>query len=49
MTVPPTNCPLSAQQLLELRDLIDPMQECDDYGVQLYVETKLFVHTCIII
>ena len=43
VVVPDTENPLSPAQLDLLRDTINPMEECDQYGISLYLATKAFV------
>ena len=44
--VPDTHCPLTEQQLHQLKECIDPMQTCFDFGLSLYAATRAYVHTC---
>lgn len=44
--VPITNCPITQQQLEELNEMIDPIQNCHDYGVSLYTTMRAYVHAC---
>jgi hypothetical protein len=44
--VPTIQCPITEQQLSQLKEIVDPMQECDDYGFLLYQTTRAFVHAC---
>ena len=44
--VPTIQCFLTEQQLSELKDMIDPMQNCDDYGFSLYMTARAFVRAC---
>ena len=45
--VPTIQCFLTEQQLSELKDMIDPMQNCDDYGFSLYMTARAFVRACL--
>ena len=36
--VPPTNIPLSQPSIKQLNTAINPMQDCDDFGKQLYLD-----------
>ena len=45
--VPTNQCLLTEQQLSELKDIIDPMQDCDDYGFSLYITVRAFVRACL--
>ena len=45
IVVPNTECPLSAAELTVLRQTVDPMEECDDYGIGLYTITRAFVYS----
>ena len=47
VTVPDTECPLFPEQFSILQATIDPLQSCEDFGVQIYIETREFVYTCI--
>ena len=42
--MPQTECPLSAAEFDALRSTIKPFEECDDYGIGLYVATRAFVY-----
>lgn len=44
--VPITNCPITQQQFEELNEMIDPIQNCHDYGVSLYTTVRAYVHAC---
>ena len=44
--VPTIQCFLTEQQLSELKDMIDPMQNCNDYGFSLYMTARAFVRAC---
>ena len=37
--VPPTNIPLSQSSVDQLNVAINPMQDCNDFGKQLYLDT----------
>ena len=39
VVVPPTNIPLSQSSIEQLNTVINPMQNCDDFGKQLYLDT----------
>ena len=39
VVVPPTNIPLSQSSIEQLNTVINPMQDCDDFGKQLYLDT----------
>ena len=41
--VPDTRCPLTEQQLLQLKECIDPMQTCCDFGLSLYAATRAYM------
>ena len=43
VAVPDTENPLSPAQLDLLRHTINPMEECDQYGISLYLATRAFV------
>ena len=43
--VPDTPNPLSAQQLVELRELVDPLAPCDDLGISLFARTCIAVQS----
>ena len=42
VTVPTTSIPLSQRSLQHLMATVNPLQECSDHGVQLYITA---VHT----
>ena len=44
VTVPVIDLPLSQSSLDVLEARISPMQECDDHGVQLYMDCVHLVH-----
>ena len=46
MAIPETEISLTPAQLARLRETINPLEDCDDYGVGLYTATKTFVQTC---
>ena len=39
-----SNCPLTDEQLIKLKQVVDPMQLCGDFGVSLYFTTRQFVY-----
>ena len=39
VVVPPTNIPLSQSSIEQLNTVINPMQDCDDFGKQLFLDT----------
>lgn len=45
VTVPETECPFPAEQMVYLQNAINPLEECDDYGLHLYIETRDFVNS----
>ena len=45
--VPDTLNHLTAQQMDELRESINPLESCDDVGVSLYARTCVFVDSLI--
>ena len=45
--VPDTLNPLSAQQMVELRELVDPLAPCDDLGISLFARTCIAVQSFI--
>ena len=44
--VPPMSLDLSPQQLVELHRSVDPLEQCDDLGVSLYVTARTFIRAC---
>ena len=44
--IPDTPSPLTVQQSAELEMAINPLEECDDLGVSLYVLACAFVNAC---
>ena len=45
--IPTTSSPLTVQQTAELTRAINPMEPCQDLGVELYLATMAFVNACI--
>ena len=43
VVIPATETPLSPAQLHLLRHTVNPMEECHQYGISLYIATKAFV------
>ena len=43
VVIPPTDNPLSSTLYDSLRQAVDPLDECEDHGVQLYEVTRIFV------
>ena len=43
--VPSTCCPLDENELQQLRQSVNPMESCDDHGINLYTLTRTFVYT----
>lgn len=41
--IPEYECPLQPHDMHTLTTVIDPLQSCDDYGVELYIATRVFV------
>ena len=44
VVVPSTDSQLTVTQFHALRRAVDPMEECDDYGIGLYTATRAFVY-----
>ena len=44
--LPDTACPLSYQQMIDLKGAVDPMQDCSDHRVSFYTTTRAFVYAC---
>ena len=44
--LPDTACPLSDQQVIALKEAVDPMQDGSDYGISFYTTTRAFVYAC---
>ena len=44
--LPNTACPLSDQQVIALKEAVDPMQDCSDYGISFCTTTRAFVYAC---
>lgn len=42
--IPNTPCPLTALQYEQLKAEVNPLEESDTYGVDLYIASKLFVN-----
>ena len=45
--VPDTPNPLNAQQIDELRELVNPLAPCDDLGISLYARACMAVQSFI--
>lgn len=45
--IPTTACPLTDLQKSALQLEVNPLAECDDYGISLFVRTKDFVISCL--
>ncbi len=43
ISIPDTPCPLSEEDEVELSELHDPLQTCDDYGISMYLNVVEFV------
>ena len=43
IVVPATTCPISENDFTELKQRVDPLCACDDYGMGLYLTTVQFV------
>lgn len=43
LNVPETRCPLSSSELSELTSLYNPLSNCTDYAVSLYLDVLEFV------
>ena len=48
MEVPETERCLSDEQETELKGAIDPLEECEDLGLSLYLMAKAFVESCLL-
>ena len=44
--IPHTPDIITQEQLSDLRQAVDPMEQCDDLGVSLYIITREFVYAC---
>ena len=44
--LPDTACPLSYQQMIDLKGAVDPMQDFSDHRVSFYTTTRAFVYAC---
>lgn len=42
--VPDTPCPLTALKYEQLKGHVNPLEECNDYGIGLYTAAKVFVN-----
>ena len=45
--IPVTQNPLTPQQMDDLVQAVDPLEQCDDLGVSLYMMARTFVNECI--
>ena len=43
ITIPDIECPLSIQCLERLKELVDPLSVCSDYGIQFYLDVVAYV------
>ena len=41
--LPLTECPLNLQETQELKQAIDPLRNSDCYGIDIFIQTLLFV------
>lgn len=46
--VPRTPNPLSQEQFVRLQALVDPLQDCEDQGVAMYLQTLNYVYQCVV-
>uniref|UniRef100_A0A1X7THR8 Uncharacterized protein n=1 Tax=Amphimedon queenslandica TaxID=400682 RepID=A0A1X7THR8_AMPQE len=46
VSVPCTRNPLQPHELAVLKNLVDPLDDCDDMGVGFYVLLKEFIALC---
>ena len=45
INIPESHFSIGEQQLLHLQNDINPLQECDDYGIELYLSTVQFLQS----
>ena len=45
VTVSETTNPLTEEYSQELTDTIDPLRQCDNYGISIYLNTLEFVYS----
>ena len=45
--VPATHCPITLQQLHGLQAVVDPLSDCENLGISLYVTAREFVGACL--
>jgi hypothetical protein len=45
--VPPVRCPLTQSDFNRLQQTINPLGSCNNYGISIYMDTKLFVQNCL--
>ena len=43
VVIPATVCPFTCQQMDELKRSVDPLEQCDDLGISIYMMTRAFV------
>lgn len=44
--VPENTVDLTEQQVEDLKESVDPLSQCDDVGVSLYVAARAYVSNC---
>ena len=45
--IPPSEVQLTEEQFNELQQIVNPLSDCDDMGVDLYLQTLEFVQSVI--
>ena len=45
--IPPSEVQLTKEQVNELQQIVNPLTDCDDMGVDLYLQTLEFVQSVI--
>ena len=45
--IPPSEVQLTEEQVNELQQIVNPLTDCDDMGVDLYLQTLEFVQSVI--
>lgn len=45
--IPSTDLPLSIDQVDQLRQAVNPLAACEDYGISMYTSVRCFVHACV--
>ena len=42
--VPPVRCPLTNHELNTMKEAIDPLASCSNFGISIYINAKTFLY-----